>query len=192
MSAKSFAAQMRVIIEDIQSNGRKTIDCDILINYLREVESSPDLELTPANLEKYKADLQNWIESNKYQHESDIEMFRSVISAGQNAIKSSFLLNGGAAIATLAFIGHLVEFNLEKVAVFSACLLPFTYGVLVVAILSGFTYLSQWFYASSNQKVFDWDIGFKLNIICILLAISSYGFFVWGMCLTYKILSTYS
>ena len=113
------------------------------------------MELATANLEKYKADLQNWIESNKYQHESDIELFRSVTTAGQSAIKSSFILNGGAAIAALAFIGHLVESNLKKVAIFSACLLPFTYGVLTVAVMSGFTYLSQWFHASSNQKVIE-------------------------------------
>ncbi len=192
MSAKSFATQMRLLIEDIKSKGTAAIYCDNLISYLKEVENSPEVELTLAELERYKADLQNWIESNKYQHERDIEMFRSVITAGQSAIKSSFLLNGGAAIATLAFIGHLVQFNLEKVAVFSACLLPFTYGVLAVAVTSGLTYLSEWFYASSNQKVIEWDIGFKLNIACIVLALSSYGFFVWGMCLSYKILSTYS
>ena len=192
MSAKSFATQMRVIIEDIKSNGTAAIYCDNLISYLREVENSPTLELVPADLERYKADLQNWIEANKYQHESDIEMFRSVITAGQSAIKSSFLMNGGAAIATLAFIGHLVEFNLEKVSTFSACLLPFTFGVLAVAVTSGLTYLSQWFYASSNQKVIDLNVGFKLNVLSILLCISSYGFFVWGMCLSYKILSTYS
>ena len=192
MSAKSFATQMRLLIEDIKSKGTVAIYCDNLIRYLSEVENSPDAELTASDLERYKADLQNWIESNKHQHESDIEMFRSVITAGQNAIKSSFLLNGGAAIATLAFIGHLVEFNLERVAVFSACLLPFTYGVLAVAVTSGLTYISQWFYASSNQKVIEWGIGFKLNIVCIVLALSSYGFFVWGMCLSYKILSTFS
>ena len=192
MSAKSFATQMRLLIEDVKSKGTAAIYCDDLINYLKVVETSPEVELTPTDLERYKADLQNWIESNKYNHESDLEMFRSVITAGQNAIKSSFLLNGGAAIATLAFVGNLVQYNLEKVALFGECLLPFTYGVLAVAVTSGFTYLSQWFYASPNSKVIEWDLGFKLNILCIIIGLSSYGFFIWGLCLSYKALSTYS
>ena len=35
----------------------------------------------------------------------DIEMFKSVIIAGQAALKSAILINGGATVALLAFIG---------------------------------------------------------------------------------------
>jgi hypothetical protein len=191
MGEKSFAAQMRVMIEGIKSNGTAAIYCDNLINYLKEVENSPELESTPADLERYKADLQNWVEQNKHQHDSKLELFRAVITAGQNAIKSSFLLNGGAAVALLAFIGHLASVNQEKVATFGNCLLPFTYGVLAVAVTSGLTYLCQWFYASNNQLVTKWDVGFKFNILCIFTGFSSYGFFVWGLYLSYKALSSY-
>src|SRR5205823_6150772 len=144
MSPKQFAAQMKATIEDIKSKGTAAIYCDNLIAYLNEVQNSPEPEPSPLDIERYKADLQNWIEANKYQHEGRLEMFRSVITSGQNAIRSSFLLNGGAAVALLAFIGHLAQFKAERVPEFAACLLPFAYGVLAIAVTSGFTYLSQW------------------------------------------------
>ena len=55
-------------------------------------------------------------------------MLRSAISSGQNAMKSSFLLNGGASVALLEFIGHWAQFQPTKVAAFGHCLLPFTLG----------------------------------------------------------------
>jgi len=78
-------------------------------------------------------------------------MFRSAITAGQSAIKSSFLLNGGAAVALLAFIGHLATIDKSYVATFASSLLPFAYGALAISITSGFTYLSQWLYASEHK-----------------------------------------
>ena len=110
-------------------------------------------------------------------------MFKSVITSGQNAMRSSFLMNGGAAVALLAFIGHLASIKPESVAIFAAVLMPFVLGVLAMTMTSGFTYLSQWLYDSSNTKAQKW--GFSLNIVCIALGISSYGLFMWGMCRAY-------
>jgi hypothetical protein len=111
MIAKQFAGQMNAVIKDLKAKGSAAISCDNLIAYLSEVEQSPETELTPLEVEKYKADLQNWVETNKARNESQLEMFRSVITAGQNAIKATFLLNGAAAIAMLAFVSHLAQFK---------------------------------------------------------------------------------
>lgn len=181
---------MRKLIEDIKSKGTAAIYCDNLIDYLKEVENSPEAELTPLEIEKYKADLQNWVTTNKCAHESQLEMFRSVILAGQGAIKSSFLLNGGAAAALLAFTGHLAQFNPNKVAEFGSCLLPFTYGVLAVAITSGATYLSQWLYASDKKPA--QRAGFVFNIVCITLGLASYALFIWGLFATYQAFKAYA
>lgn len=162
MSTKQFATQMKAMIEDIKSQGTVAISCDNLIAYLTEVQNSSEIEPTPIEIERYKADLQNWIESHKLRNETELEMFRSVISSGQNAIKSSFFLNGSASVALLAFISHLAQFQPLKVPAFSACLLPFTFGVLAIAITSGLTYLSQWFYASTHIRAHQ--AGFGLNI----------------------------
>ncbi len=189
MSVKRFANQFRALIEDIKSKGTAAINCDNLIAYLNEVENSPEPEPAPYDLEKYRADLQNLVEANKYYHEARLEGFRSVITAGQGAIKSSFLLNGGAALALLAFIGHLAEVSPGKVSIFAYCILPFTYGVLAIAVTSGFTYLSQWFYESPDARAHK--IGLTFNVICIVLALASYVFFSWGLLRTYAVLANY-
>ena len=189
MSVKQFAAQFKAIIEDLKSKGTAAIYCDNLIAYLNEVQNSSELEPSPVEIERFKADLQNWVEANKHQHEQQLEMFRSVITAGQGAIKSSFLLNGGAAVALLAFISHLAQYNPAKVPMFAPCLLPFSLGVLTIAVTSGFTYLSQWLYASSSQRARK--AGFVFNILCILLGLGSYALFSWGLFSTYRLFLAY-
>jgi hypothetical protein len=190
MSTRQFASQLRALIEDVKAKGTAAIYCDNLIAYLREVENSPEPELTPLEIEKYKADLQNWIEENKSDQEVHLELFRSVIAAGQSAIKSSFLLNGGAAVALLAFIGHLAQLNPSAVARFGECMLPFTYGVLAIAVTAGLTYLSQWLYASPQANAVK--AGFCVNLACIALGIGSYAFFVRGLLATAAELKRYS
>jgi hypothetical protein len=179
MNAQEFAAQLKATIQDIKEKGTAAIYCDNLIAYLEEVEKSPSQTPTKVELEKYKADLQLHIEQNKNYHASHLEMFRSVITSGQNAIRSSFLMNGGASIALLAFIGHLAEVKPEMIQVFSSALIPFVLGVLAMTVTSGCTYLGQWLYDSASALAQKW--GFRLNVVCIVLGISSYGFFIWGM-----------
>ena len=190
LNTRSFAVQLRELIEDLKSKGTAAIYCDNLIAYLKEVEMSPGMELTPIEMERFKADLQGWIEARKSQHESQLEMFRSVISAGQSAIKSSFLLNGGGSVALLAFIGHLAQFKPMAVPTFGECMLPFTLGVLAIAMASGFTYLSQWLYASPSSKAKQ--AGFVLNVICIALGLISYCFFAWGLFTTFSAFKAYA
>lgn len=184
MNEKRFAAQLKATIQEIKAKGTAAIYCDNLIAYLDEVENSPSAEPSPADLELYKAQLQLEVERNKNKHASDLEMFKSVILAGQNAIRSSFFLNGGAAVALLAFISKMTETHTDKVALFADCLVPFVLGVLAITITSGLTYLSQWFYADDDQA---WKIntGLALNITAILSGLSSYGLFILGMCKAY-------
>lgn len=190
MSVKQFAAQLKAVVEDIKANGTAAILCDNLVAYLDEVQNSVESEPSPVEIERYKADLQNRIEINKHNHEGRLEMFRSVISSGQSAIKSSFLLNGGAAVAMLAFIGHLAQFSAAKVPEFAACLIPFAFGVLAISLTAGITYLTQWFYAS-NRK-WAQKVGFWLNLFSILLGFSSYGLFAWGLFKTYHSFVAYT
>jgi hypothetical protein len=185
MNAKQFAAQMKATIENVKAQGTAAIYCDNIIAYLDSVINSPEPEPTQVDIERYKAELQNTIEATKHHLQSSLEMFRSVIGAGQSAIKSSFLLNGGAAVALLAFIAHLAQFGAAKVPTFAACLLPFAFGALAIVVTSGLTYLSQWFYAGAVAGAWGKKVGFGLNIMCIVLGIASYGLFAWGLFATY-------
>jgi hypothetical protein len=133
--------------------------------------------------------LRDWNDANKRAHEGQLEMFRAVITSGQNAIKTSFLLNGGAAVALLAFIAHLAEIDRKKVPQFGCTLLPFAFGVLAITITSGLTYLSQWLYA--NPEPVARKRGFCINTLCIILGILSYVMFVWGLFSVYSIFHNY-
>lgn len=184
MSDKDFAIQLKKSIEVLKINGVDKIDCDNLISKLDEIINSPSKSMGQADIEYYKAKLQLWVEAEKRNHNADIEMFRSVIESGQNAVKSSFLLNGGAAVAMLAFIGKLTEEQHTKIPGFANTLVFFVIGVFLIAFASGVTYLSQWFYAASEE--WKQKVGFALNMFSIILGLSSYGSFLWGMCKGYS------
>ena len=106
-------------------------------------------------------------------------MLKSVLESGQNALRSSFLLNGGAAVTMLAFIGKLSDSHQDKIQDFSVSLSIFVTGVLAITIAYGATYLSQWLYYKDTEN--NKKSGIAFNILAIIFGLSSYGFFVWGM-----------
>lgn len=179
MSSLTLAQQMRHVIDDLNAECTTTIYVDNLIDYLREVEKSSDAEPSELVLAKYKAVPQNWVESNNYAQKATLKHFRSVITAGQSAIQSSFLLHGGGGVVLLAFIGHVARFNAAKVAEFGARILPIAFGVLAIAVTSGLTCLSQWLYASSRHLASK--AGSVLNVACIVFVLVSYACFSRGL-----------
>ena len=102
-------------------------------------------------------------------------MFRSVILSGQNALKTAFLMNGGATMAFTCFLRKLSMATQVQSAVFASALVVFVIGVLAITVASGLTYLSQWFYAHSEP--WKRKIGHVLNFLTIALGLASYGFF---------------
>ncbi|WP_258241145.1 hypothetical protein [Pseudidiomarina homiensis] len=179
MSAKTLAQSLRDEIAHLKNEqGINVIQSDALLAYLDRVIDAPEEDVDPVKLEQIRAQLQANVEDRKAQQSSALEMFRSVITAGQNAIKTSLLMNGGATIALLAFLGKLTTENPDKLSVFSTSLMIFTFGVFVTGLVSGFTYLSQWLYSSQREQSKLW--GWVLNVSCIVLGLSAYGIFIWG------------
>jgi hypothetical protein len=178
MSVKEFATGLKQTIVKMKSEGVDELKTDNLIAYLTEVIESPNAEIAQVELERYRADLQLWVEQNKGIQASQMEMFKSVISSGQNALRTSFLMNGGATVALLAFLGKLSDHHQDKIPEFSSSLIIYVIGVLAITMASGSTYLSQWLYAS--QKQWQKITGFWLNMLAIVLGLASYGLFIWG------------
>ena len=114
------------------------------------------------------------VEHKKMEQEREIELFKSVISSGANAIKAALLINGGGAVALLAFAGKIQEsiINVDE-NYLATGLLYFCMGVLFSAISSGTTYLSQLFYSSISKTKY----GYVLHGITILMIVTSYYFF---------------
>jgi hypothetical protein len=117
MNAKDYASQLLRSLHEAKGVGVESFATDYLIAYVKEtvkeLETLAD-EPTPADLERYKANLQGWLETFKNVQTQNIEMFRSVITAGQNALRTSFLMKGGASLAILTFIGHLATNTPDK------------------------------------------------------------------------------
>lgn len=82
-------------------------------------------------------------------------MFESVILSGANAVRALLLVNGGASVAMLAFLGHLfssrngVEVNVDSIRL---CLLLFGIGTALATFCAGWTYFTQSIYAEHLRK----------------------------------------
>jgi hypothetical protein len=105
------------------------------------------------------------------------ELFKSVIQSGQAALKSMFLLNGGAAVAVLALVGHLSTSatTAGQVDKFAFPLLFFASGLGFAALASGGTYLVQRAYSARKRRR-----GTRLNNLVVLLSIASLVAFAVG------------
>lgn len=89
------------------------------------------------------------------------------------ALKPTILINGGAAIAVLAFLGLFGpgEYPQEL----SIALLVYAIGVLSAAISAGLSYLCQYFYAKTQETR-----GNSYRIFAVILIIISYASFAYA------------
>lgn len=173
-------------IESTKQNGIEKVsiaDLEAYADRLEEVvkESPEGVNAGEANMERYRADLNAWITARQHQYEHNLEMLRSVITVGQSALKSALLINGGAAVAMLAFLGRLFsgKSSLMSLDGLSIALLQFVWGVLAAAIAAGATYFSQ---AGYGGEFGSWSprVGIGGHIIAILGVFCAYGFFGVG------------
>lgn len=183
MDAKSFATQMKGEIQDLKDQGVAAVFVDNLIAYLGRVENVPSAEPTPLEVEQYKAVLAQNLQAMLQNHNSDLEMFKSVITAGQNATRAMTAINGGAAVAMLAFLGHLAAIRSPVIPAYAGCMVPFVIGTLLAGLVSAFTYLTQFFYASDSKA--SQRLGVAAHVATIFLGIGSFIAFGYGAWLTY-------
>jgi hypothetical protein len=85
----------------------------------------------------------------------------AVIKAGEVAIRTVMLVNGGAAVAVLAFIGALVRqdgVTVKQIAGVSGGLLWFAGGVAVAVWALALSYFANFCYVrSESSKIFTFD-----------------------------------
>ncbi len=172
---------------DIENISLQTLEA--YVNKLEEAskETPEGVAAGEAAMESYKANLNHWALSRQQEHEFDLEMLRAVIATGQSALKSAVLINGGASVAMLAFVGNIWQTKNEHMVTFvylSSSLLNFVIGVLLSAIASGTTYISQAGYADEFGK-HSQKIGKAAHLLTVLAIIASYIFFGYGAWLAY-------
>lgn len=151
-------------IEDIRADlrqagegGQKELSFDTLSEMLDVVEqaSRENVDAPIVAIEKFKHALSNDLnaqqDQRRHAHEWDVEQFRQVIALGQSAMKAGVVINGGAAVALLAFIGHMAaEAHAFQVLPFANSLWWFITGVLASGVAFGATYVSQLGFAGNE------------------------------------------
>lgn len=119
---------------------------------------------------------------HKAELETNLEVFRSVFTYGQAALRTTITINGGAAIAILAFLARYVgspSLNVD-ISKFSTSLLIFGIGVFIGAFTTGLTYLTQYFYSNEQNK-----LGVTFQSLSLFLGICSIMCFGVGIWLSY-------
>ncbi|NOE18878.1 hypothetical protein GS634_12175 [Ruegeria atlantica] len=110
-------------------------------------------------------------------------MTKAAIGFGQGAIRALILINGGAAIAVMTFIGNFGTVQAGLISSFSLALLLFSMGVAAAALVAGCSYVTQFFYESSSGRLLKAGIAF--HWLAVLSAIVSLVFFVWALLTAY-------
>jgi len=138
---------------------------------------------------------------------SALELFKSVITTAEVLIKSLIFINGGAAVALLAFIGHLASTGKHGPAIhaFACPLACFVSGVLVAGLFAGFLAAGQKLYAEAfnregnknaakkEQKLarrLRWCVNFFCVPVIIVCGLCSLAAFARGSYLAYVVFAT--
>jgi hypothetical protein len=188
MKATELISALNVALAEIKSRGQMSIPVEGLENYLANAESiandnqekqTENIRLDEARTQ-FQYDFEVWKVTAPLQNSHQLEMFKSVVDTGQTAIKSAILINGGAAVALLAFLGNLLTKDAPQGVVFpiddiSFAMLIFVIGVGCAGGASALGYLTQRAYHAEMPK-----IGGALNVVALLAGLSSIAAFFWG------------
>lgn len=171
-------------LSKFKEKGNEVVEIDRMTKYLsllQEEIEEPEKE-TPdvtkeAEIERIRSHYSSHLAHDEWKKESSMEMFKSVISSGQNSLRSNMLIHAGACVALLAFIGNLVSdpTTREFIPSLAGVMLWFLGGVLLVSICYGGTYLCQLAYHHDKEK-----IGAPIQITTCILVIVSYVLFIIG------------
>jgi hypothetical protein len=104
--------------------------------------------------------------------------YKTVVSSGQSALRALLTLNGGATVAFLAFIGHVMEGDKMPVAsgrVFVDAMRWFIVGTFSAVLAYGTIFLTNCLSHAKWERSSNWMFGFTL-----LCGLASLVFFLVG------------
>lgn len=156
MSIIKFIEQIENDLNNLKENGHREIDIDKLLAYMNDNKDRA-LEISE---DQKQYEYQKQLEKDKFRHQlkmfdltnlsqNGFEMFKSVLETAQTALRSVIIMNGGAAVALLAFIGNVWNSQMSKdvVGFLIWSIASFAVGTFFCAAGAGFRYLSQDKYA---------------------------------------------
>lgn len=143
MKATELIAKVESALAEVKATGASQVQIEPLLDYLRSIGAGAS--------EAEAAEVWNrerWKLLAPLEHQGRIEHYRSVLESGQTALKTFSTINGGAALAILAFIGNLLPKELppgtpNPIPALSVAMLAFFVGVALTGFSSGLRYLTQ-------------------------------------------------
>lgn len=179
METKEAIDKLKSDLAEIKAQGQESVPIAGLENYLAGLEKD-----ATTSFENRKLDYQRMLAGYDAQVKFDIEMFKSVIEAGKEALNATLIINGGAVIAFFGFLGSMLsKGGAEALGLkLTVPLCSFGFGVLFAALGFGIRYLAQYCYA---KKVWM-KTGHSFNVASIFMAITSYIMFGYGVYNAYK------
>lgn len=191
MDYTGFAAALRHTMKEAKSQGIETVKIDGLLAHIDALEKAiteqggTKPELTPERLAELDRLWQLHLEAHKAdlaaKYDSAARMFESVISTAQSANRTMFTMNGAAAVAILAFLGHLAQIRSPMLAEFAWPLTLFTGGVALAGLVSGLSHLIQSVFSTAGSWRFGEPLGRTFNVLAIVVWLSALGAFLWGL-----------
>ena len=174
-----------------KEKGQVVVSIEALLSFLGGIKQqearSPDNMSEQALIKQWELENNRRIAEFNAQSSANLtsrtEMFKSVIAYGQMALKSAMIINGGAAVALLAFIGNVWGKNTDKSIIFllSRAEGAFAWGVLMAAIAIGLTYFNQMLYERAQASEKYMYIGYAFHVFVVLVAVASFLLFGYGI-----------
>jgi hypothetical protein len=193
MNMRELIALIRQNIAALRTKGATSVTIASLESLLAAVENhvaqQPDTQINSITVEHARlqqaADLAGFAARSAV----NLEVFKSVFPTTQVAVKSLIIINGGAAVALLALIGHLVSTpgSQQTIHRLAVPLLWFVGGVWAGASLGGFVALGQKLYgeALNPKRTYLKHFANVSVIISILFGLGSLVAFAVGSYVAY-------
>jgi hypothetical protein len=186
MDARELIRLIRLNIARLRTEGAASVTIASLETLLAAVETHiaqhPNDPLIEVAIENARLEQALEIAVFESRSASALELFKSVIATAKVAIKSLLMINGGAAVALLALIGHLATTLSHGIAI-QALAVPLAYfvsGVWFAATFAGLVALSQKLFAENWNRTGNASAG-----VSIFLGILSLAAFARGSYLAY-------
>ncbi|WP_088211201.1 hypothetical protein [Shewanella sp. Shew256] len=180
MKSTDIIQEVKKALANAKQKGAVSVSIDSMEKFMHQLDERAQKQgdfnqLEHARiLKEFEAENARNIAHSQNVNAHSVEMFKSVIASGQGALKSSMIINGGAAAALLAFTGKIwSEGSIVQVTnALTQSILWFCVGLLVACVASGTTYLSQFAYAKGHDRTGD-----VVNVFTVLIVLSSYVIF---------------
>lgn len=193
MKGSDAVKQIQGAVLDLEKTGAKEVLINNLNAYLANVltiAEGEEREVPPLTEAQANHQLEVWKAQLSSNSMMSIEMLKATIEAGQTALRSAIVVNGGAAATVLAFAGNAITKGqirpgMPLLTQIGSALFWFMLGVGSAGVASGFRYLSQASYSvhQVRQQNGLWGrMGVGANVISIVLGVFSFvAFFIGGI-----------